>query len=429
MGHDGTVHDSDRETWTAIDHGQRVIDWAAWFGNPSGTDYLTAVGKAVAQRATSDLETFFGAGWLHRAMQVPIRGLGRFSPSLAPAAQFRPGAFIEAIRWWAGLQFLVEVHAPGIARVQDDARSDVTEDRFLHTLTQARLAVAGSYLGAMAALEPVKAVGGPGDVLLTRRSGTVFIEVVTFSQDGIFSHEDEEFQRHMMHLIKLELEYLVYWEGDVPGFLPTAHSEAWILETSKAAARCADIGDSVLVPAAGGGQLIVHPGAAPAGTTRIGPYVERDQGQRLAQVIDRKGAKTRGAGIAWIWVEDHGGLYPFTQFADLSLAAKVDAMADLVRPILQDRPHIGGVVVSTAARRHYPLPPDEQVYAFSGMGLKRGLPIDRVRETVIITKDVVLPDQTRFVWQVCDREPRWLDWALARLGFTGGTDALLSSRA
>jgi hypothetical protein len=46
---------------------------------------------------------------------------------------------------------------------------------------------------------------------------------------------------------------------------------------------------------------------------------------------------------------------------------------------------------------------------------ERRLPIDRV-EAVIATKDLVLPDQTYFVWQVCDREPHWLDWALARLG-------------
>jgi hypothetical protein len=94
----------------------------------------------------------------------------------------------------------------------------------------------------------------------------------------------------------------------------------------------------------------------------------------------------------------------------------------------RSRPHVADVVVSTAARRRYLLPPDEQVHEFAGMGLKRGLPIDRVRETVIVTKDLVLPDQTRFVWQACEQEPRWLDWALARLGVAGGASALLSPR-
>jgi hypothetical protein len=101
--------------------------------------------------------------------------------------------------------------------------------------------------------------------------------------------------------------------------------------------------------------------------------------------------------IVGIWVEDLGALYPVTEFARLPLTVKVHTMADLVRPSLLDRPHVAGVMVSTAARQRYPLPPDEQVNEFAGMGLKRGLPIDHMRETVIVTKDLFLlgPDAFR----------------------------------
>ena len=67
-----------------------------------------------------------------------------------------------------------------------------------------------------------------------------------------------------------------------------------------------------------------------------------------------------------------------------------------------------------------------QAQTDSGFALQRALPVDRVRQSIILNRRLILPDQTARVVQLCDAESRWLDWALARLGVTGGVDALLT---
>jgi hypothetical protein len=172
------VHPADREIWTAIDRGNRDIDWEAWFGHPDGADYLTEEGKAVARRAAADLTAFFGKSWLHRAVSPSsgrtVRGLGGASPVFSLSAEGRSGAFVEAIRWWASLQLAVAMQTEGIEAVRRDARNDVSIHCLAHTLAQVRLAAIGAHLGAQAILEPAK-VGGPGDVLLRTRDLEIFL--------------------------------------------------------------------------------------------------------------------------------------------------------------------------------------------------------------------------------------------------------------
>jgi hypothetical protein len=53
------------------------------------------------------------------------------------------------------------------------------------------------------------------------------------------------------------------------------------------------------------------------------------------------------------------------------------------------------------------------------------LPIEHLRRSVVINRSLILPDQTRMLAQICDREPAWLDWALKQLGIEGGACSLL----
>lgn len=421
---------SDEEILRAIGHGEREFGWAEWFGDVDGTSYLTDLGKAAARRAVTGFTSFFGPGWLSRAIEpgpdgAPVPILGRFAPLLALAPARRPARYVESIRWWASIQTLADAGAEGLAAVRRDVRKDLTAHRLVHTLTQARLASVGSYLGATVALEPGKA-GGPGDVLL-RWPGRhdLFIEVVTFGPDETSEFEDKHHERHFHHLLALRTAKPVHWDGDIPGFLNRTDEAAWIQATTAAAARCAQTGEAVEIPGRDGTCLVVRPGEAPPGTSTRGPYVESDDGTRLARVIDRKGAQTRGAGIAWIWVEDFGGVHPLSPFARMPISAKLDALAGLSRPVLAQRPHLAGITWS-AAEWCDPVLPDEQAQTLAGIALQRALPIDRVRQSVILNRRLILPDQTGRVVQLCEAEPRWLDWALAQLGIRGGAKALLN---
>jgi hypothetical protein len=422
-------HASDQEILSEIGHGQRRFGWNEWFGDVDGAGYLTEGGRQVARRAITDLTSFFGTGWLSRAIEpgqtgaaIPI--LGRYAPLLALTPARRPALYIESIRWWASIQTLIDATVGGLTAVRRDARGDLSTHRLLHTLTQARLASIGMSTGAEVALEPGKS-GGPGDVLLRWSGHEAFLEVVTFGPDENSEVEDKHHHQHFLHLLSLRPAEPICWEGDIPGLLNRTDEAAWIKATAEAAARCAQMGEPVEIPGRDGTCLIVRPGAAPPGTSAKGPYAESDDGSRLARKIDRKGTQTRGAGIAWVWVEDYGGIHPLSAVENMPIEAKLGALADLAAPILVGQPHLAGIAWS-AARWSSSALPDAQAQTASGSVLQRALPVNRVRQSVILNRRLILPDQTARMVRLCEAEPRWLDWALARLGVTGGVNALLT---
>ncbi|MFC9228364.1 hypothetical protein ACFTZI_05240 [Streptomyces decoyicus] len=426
------MHPRDEEIWRAIDQGLRAIDWEAWFGCPEGAEYLSPAGHEVTARAVAGLTAFFDSRWLPKAV-TPSTTSGRASDTFvglgraAPVLQFMNGAdrgaWVEAVRWWAAYAYLEEAGVPGLASVKRDARRDVTLSRFLHTQTQARLALMGAARGLPVELEPAKDSGGPGDV----RIGRVFIEVVTFAEDQKLQDYEKFRQNCRVHLVTLDRDRTIYWEGDFPELLNGNDFETWKTRTEAAAQQCAASGVAVDVLSSARRRLTVHPGTTPLGTTLTGDTVESDQGTRLLGKVRGKCAKTQGAGTAWIWVEDHSGLFHLPMpFAGLSLADKTDALAELFGPLLGEYVHVAGIIVSNAARRRLPLPPDEDAIRPAAQGFLRGLPLDRVRETIVIPRRILLPEQTNLIARMCDAEAAVLDWALGRLGVPGGVTSLLA---
>lgn len=426
------MHPRDEEIWRAIDQGLRAIDWEAWFGCPEGASYLSPAGHEVTARAVAGLTAFFDSRWLPKAVTPSptsgrasdtFVGLGRAAPVLQFMNETDRGAWVEAVRWWAAYAYLEEAGVPGLLSVRRDARRDVTLSRFLHTQTQARLALMGAARGHPVELEPAKASGGPGDVRIDR----VFIEVVTFAEDQKLQDYEKFRQNCRVHLLSLDMDRTIYWEGDFPELLNGDDFETWKKRTQEAAQECAASGAAVDVLSSAGRRLTVHPGTAPLGTTLTGDTVESDQGKRLLGKVRGKCAKTQGAGTAWIWVEDHSGLFHLpTPFAGLSLAAKTDALADLFGPLLEEYVHVAGIVVSNAAHRRLPLPPDEDAIRPAAQGFRRGLPLDRVRETIMVPRRILLPEQTSLIARMCDAEAAVLDWVLGKLGVPGGVTSLLA---
>jgi hypothetical protein len=376
------MHDSDMDAWRAIDHGERPIDWAAFIGHPDGADYLTQAGKDLMSQAAGDLTDFFGPSWLDRAMQPHgprgprIPQLSVASPVLALAPARRAGAYIETIRWWASLQILISESVPGHQAVRRDTHNNITAHRLLHTLTQARLAAIGLYQGAHVAVEPGKA-GGPGDVLWNSPHGQVFIEIATFGPDPAREQEETQHHRHWMHLLALT-DGPIWWEGYIPGFLNKADEARWLQVTAVAAARCRETGQVTEVPGPNGTSLCARPGRQPAGTGTFGHPLDLDFSARLDRILDEKGAQTQDAGIAW-----------------------------------------------SCAAQHRDHSPDEQAESNHGLAIRRALPVEHHRQTVIAYRQLILPGQARVLAQACQDEPHWLDWTLRRLGINGGTASLL----
>lgn len=283
------VDEADTDIWRAINHGERQIDWDAWFGHPDGADYLTDEGKQVRQRAVTDLTTFFGPTWLDQALQpLPgqgsrIQGLGASAPTLALAPARRAGAYVESIRWWASLQLLAENRVQGYSAIRRDARRDLSMHRLLHTLTQARLAAIGAYLGAAVTLEPGKS-GGPGDVLLQTANHEVFLEIVTFGPDPSRELDEAHQHRHWMHLVDLSHED-IHWEGYVPGFLNKSDEAKWLQATREAAAECVRTGQPVEIPGPDDQSLVVKPDPQDPGTGTHSGFINLDFSVKLADKL------------------------------------------------------------------------------------------------------------------------------------------------
>ncbi|MFG2886662.1 hypothetical protein ACGFYV_30905, partial [Streptomyces sp. NPDC048297] len=104
-----------------------------------------------------------------------------------------------------------------------------------------------------------------------------------------------------IHLFTLDRGREIYWEGDLPELLNGNDFEAWKKRTEEAADECMASGTAGEVVTSSGRRLTVRPGKAPLGTSLAGDAVESDQGKRLLGKVRGKGAKTEGAGTAWIW--------------------------------------------------------------------------------------------------------------------------------
>ncbi|MFF4880227.1 hypothetical protein [Micromonospora sp. NPDC000668] len=203
------------DAWRDVESGRQQLDWAFAIGDPGEAEYLTPLGHQVASRAITDLDAFFGPGWLHRATHP---GPGTTGPTVAPyfASLLGAPAFVAAIGLWARLQVLVDARVQGIGQVRKNLRVNPAADEFRHHIALARLAVLASQAGARLTLEPVKPQGGPGDLRAVRAGSDVFVEVRALGPGQGFRAHSRWIDDAMMHLRVLEVRHDVHWDGELP---------------------------------------------------------------------------------------------------------------------------------------------------------------------------------------------------------------------
>jgi hypothetical protein len=177
--------------------------------------------------------------------------------------------------------------------------------------------------------------------------------------------------------------------------------------------RCLETGQPQTVTV-GGRTLTVAPERI-EDSQLTGTVSMANPSQRLKARLRGKAAKTRAAGAAWIWVEDHEILFPSRDFDQLPLATKVKELTRLTADVLADYPHIAGVVWSKTARMRPPHPADDACQIGDSAGYQRILPVDRIRQTVMVPGQFLIHEQIRLIDRVCQEEPTWLDWTLSRL--------------
>jgi hypothetical protein len=410
------------QAWIEVDQGRRRLDWAVCFGDLDDADYLTPAGRETGARAASDLEAFFGPDWLHRATNPADRAL---MPELAPfwPSLLKAPAYVAALGLWARLRLLTADRVQGVRKLRGSLRANPAREHFRHGTGQARLAVQASLAGARVVLEPPKPGGGPGDLLAVRGGSELFLEFRAIGPDRAFAAYNTSTQTVTTQLRMLESRLKVHWSGQ----LPDDPGPTW-WQTIEDAAELASVSNAPVEVTTDGRTLVVKAGPAPVGTSLDGPPLESDQGPRLIRALTSKAIQTVAAGAAWIWLEDDGALWPLAAFARYALAQKVDVLTEALNPLFATYPHLLGVVLtSDTMRLTGPVVPATEQRP-RGTGYLRTLPDGQVRESVVVHRALVVPEQYALVCQMCADEPAWLDGALARLGVHGGWASLTTWR-
>jgi hypothetical protein len=405
--------------------------WPAWLGSPQGAaGYLSETGLEVFAQVRREIAEFFrGDGWLEKAFdpnperRVPAARI--LSPVLTlsdPAEQFA-----TLLRIWtvARIGELPRSPIQGVERVRHHLRANVSFSRLMHSLAQIELAGAGLHVGDSVELEPPKG-GGPGDVRLHAGDTTVFLEVATLATDTGFVKQERALDGQQVHLHGLEARYRVRFDGALPGHIDEQQErEAWRERTERAAQQVAATGAPVELTGPAG-LLTVRPDDGSGGQRLTGPVQQIDAAHRILNKLAEKAKQTRAASVAWVLLDDHNDAMRLTDFFAAPLTDKITQLHALVADLLDQHSHLAGVIW-TYTGRAVTAPPSAQAHSDAGSAIQRALPGCRVRQSVLIPRRILLPDQTRLLTRLLQQEPGWLDGALARLGYRGGFASLLAT--
>ncbi len=406
--------------WADVDRGRRDLDWSIALGEPDDAAFVSDAGRVLLRRMASDLEAFFGPGWLHRAVQqhgsAPRPTLAPYWPSLTKL----PG-FVNAVGLWARLQLLTLDQPPGVEVLRKNLQSNPVGDEFHHHVTLARLAVQARLAGARVEVEPEKPTGGPGDLRIGRGDADVFIEIRGLGPGTALMDHEANADRARHHLWALESRYKIRWAGD----LPAQVTPQWQIDTEHTAREAAESGlpRDVL---ANDYALTALPEANAAKPSLASPDLALNQGHRVLNAIAVKARQTASAGAAWVWLADNGSLWPLTEFAWYPLAQKVDTLARFLVGLFEDHPHLLGVVVTSSELR-FAQPVDNETAARpKGAGIRRTLFNGLVRDSIVLHRNLLVPAQFRLLVDLCASEPTWLDDALHRLDVPSGLGSLVA---
>lgn len=431
------MDDRDLANWRAINAGDRAIAWGNFIGDPRGAAYLTQAGEELSSRMAADLTDFTGPGWLAEAVgggrsQGRVPWLGRFSPPLNVLGgdQGAAGAFVELVRWWAGIAS--QRSRPGMAIVRRDLRKNVSVERLLHTLTQVRLGAVASSLGCDVTYEP-----RPGDLLIRSADTAVTVEVFSVRTPAFIDQQQTLAEEMYAHLESLARAHGVHFHGELPD--ATTDLDAWRARTAKDAATVGRFNFSIEIQW-DGHKLMAEPGDAGAGSSMDGPTIQGEVGGRLVARARTKARQIHDAAHGWLWMENHGAIDLRAPVFHLGLAEQLQAYDGLLRPVFADAPRtLQGLTFSGAGRRQWPPRPAERtatslaspspppsegghdarvVIADPALGVSRAisqpLALDRVRSSMHLARHD--GPVSRLMWRLVEADDEWLDLTLADLG-------------
>ena len=138
-----------------------------------------------------------------------------------------------------------------------------------------------------------------------------------------------------------------------------------------------------------------------------------------------KAAQTVGGPPSWIRVDDQGGIFMLTNWAQAGLHEQLRQAQHNVRVTLDGFSHVRGVILSIGTVH------DTSATDSAGINVVRQLPGRRYRQTLIVPVEatrIVLRDHMELNpagWYA--NEASWLDWARHELGHRPLADLLATT--
>jgi hypothetical protein len=270
--------------------------------------------------------------------------------------------------------------------------------------------------------------GRAPDLFLTRHGAAFSVEVTQQGMDREMRLVEEFDGRLGDALFALRCQYDVDFSGeagreavdelDLDAFVSTLAQVAVGVRDGGRAVRVEDVGIDVTVSPAG--TLTGRP------SFRF-PPVGGDCWGRTARRLAEKARQTEGGPPAWLRLDEAGGMFLFTEWAQRPLDEQLHLLTEHVQAALCGSPHVRGVVLSAGAGPLWQSSVQERSVCaeLHGQGagawaLDRLLPGRRCRRTFVVpvqARRIVLRQHLEaepHTWYAS--EGSWLAWGLRHLG-------------
>jgi len=374
---------------------------------------LTDAGRKVAFWATKVLHQFLGGDFPQRALESghPILSLAFCWP-----ANDVPWVYANLFQLAAQIRLLGNVCRP----LRKGMQHNLTVEAWTHALLQLEMAGLGLRADWQCTFEPDLGTGRQTDLRVENDSRVLMVEIVAMGPPNAWRDADKLFDEVMRRKVDIEMREGVYLSGSLGESAPPEDLARWWAEIAATAALTGRDSAAHVVAGPTGGQIRISKDWDSAGST-VGFPMTSDIGARLvARLQDKNRQVTTGIEEpVWLRIEDHAGLWQFTELYHQSLPEKLVSLASYLRQELDAYPNIAGVILGPSVMWVDTIPDAVATPvadpAAGIAALRTPVPGHRCRETILVTRSgpLGLAGETFVDWY--GQEATWLDWALERL--------------
>jgi hypothetical protein len=369
--------------------------------------YVSSARREATLFALAELERRMGCDWLERYWD--FSGHVPSEVNLGSAHVSALGNLLDF-----ALRLTVLDAVPGVGKVQREMRKDLRDDRRRHCALQLEVGALAARAGYEVAFEDRPSPdAAPSDVVLRNEHQALRVETFAIIRDKRSQEAAAYWERLLHHIRQIEWKHDTPVAGTISQQLDDVESEELLRLIEQAALETATTDKQHTVSWQGADLQVL-----PSGSTDYalhGGVEESVSWPRIASKLRQKAQQAQASGGGWLRADILDGTWQFTPWAQSCLGVKINEMAGMVPPLLNQFPHISGVVLcSGAGVAQGQFVGESARSAGDSYGLRRVLPASRVRETMIVPVSATGDQQARIWVDLYNSEDSWLDWALDR---------------